>query len=107
MSAVEKKEESKKEEQKRNFMLRGYDYLGELAEENRGIATTIGAGAGYVIGKKVFVPVIDKVTGAVKGMIARKATEKVTEKAAGEVKNAFSLTDALGTVASGIGKLRR
>jgi len=92
---------SKKEVQAARFYDRAMDYGSDLVDRHAFIATVGAAAAGHQISKRVFDPAGRAIARTVKGVMAKKVTDKVTN----EVKGAFSIGDVADGIAGAFGRL--
>jgi hypothetical protein len=93
--------EQQRSDDDRFFLLKLTDKGGEWAKNNP-VKTTLGAAIiGPVIASRVVAPAYDWAKDGVTGLFKKKVADKV----ATEAKNAMSIGDALGFVASSIGSL--
>lgn len=90
------------DDEKKGKIRRLLDAAGETAYEHpwlTGLTMTV---AGQQLSSRVVDPLATKIANGVRGVIAKKAVEKVKT----EAKNAFSIGDVLSSIGSAVGKLK-
>ena len=92
---------SRKEVEAARFYDRAMDYGSDLVNRHAFVATIGAAAAGHQLSKRVLDPAGRAMVGAVKGVMAKKVTDKVTH----EVKGAISLSDVADGIGAAFGKL--